>query len=1039
MGRRIGLTSGVRTTYDDKRAFDSTYCGKIDFCNGGSIVKKLRKEQWVSLGLILCVLGVIAGCTVLKRFSGEGGAPDGNAVEALEQSTGETQQTPLQVEKSLPRGAGAWLTAGEDFSVKSSAKQTRSGIDEALDRAAEYAVATVFLEATEDGEAVVVSSAGDEVDILRYAMESASAKGFQPVVCVPAADYIKITGEGLTVDAEALEAFCQAYQPEVLLLSDLRSMDFSDWEASSSDKQSALTEAVEQLRRAAEKGRPSLIFGVDSSLVWSNEASGTKASYESLQDGFADVKSWMEEKCVDFVYLSSASLTADQAVPLQTMAAWWNELAVETGAALYMGHRVSASLATETNGLLPDELASQMSIVAQNGAFFGSVLDSVSALEKAQYGDNAFVRSFLTGGVATVQKEAKLAVLNYPDLQFTAKKGELTFLGTSVPGMELTCNGKKVTQSRFGCFSYTVNLEKGKNTLLFQQEDQKLSYTITFDETLIRSVAPMSATRASGGAKLEITAVAVRDAKVYAKINGVTVQMKPGGGDEEEPEAEDSNFISYIGTYTLPKSQEDARNIGSFTVYVSYDGRTAQMKGGSVTVNAKPPEIKIPIVEPDEPSDTTTGGASDTTQGGSSTDPGTTGGSGVDDYFAKQLTPYQSNGVPGFARMCEVTSDDAETLPGNTSNDACGPTYVPILKGTFDYIVEETSYGSNRYYKLKSGRRVYQEDVKEIPKGYMMPSNSLKVKSSATSGDTNITLYTKWKVPVDVAFTPQKYVNSSDNRPYAVNSFTAQSVDFVFNYTAAASGSVNLSGSNVFSKAEWIVDKSNLKTTLRLYLKQTGSFFGYSMQYNADGSLTISLKNSGGTSLSGYTIMLDPGHGGKDPGAGSSAGWEAPTNLAIAKKVQQKLQAAGATVLMTRSSDSYVELDARRDAQRSKKPDLFISIHCDAADTSSALGTTGYYYTPYSYDLANAIHKRLVSTWRDQIYKGTSVTVSKIDRGTRFYPFRVTRVQECPSVLIEYGFISNANDRAALLNSAKQDLLAQATVNGIQDYLNAKG
>ena len=550
----------------------------------------------------------------------------------------------------------------------------------------------------------------------------------------------------------------------------------------------------------------------------------------------------------------------------------------------------------------------------------------------------------------------------------------------------------------------------------------------------------MAKTYASGGSKLEITAIAVRDANVYAKMNGTTVRMKPGGGDEEEPKQEDSNFISYIGTYTLPKSQADARNIGSFTVYVTYDGRTAQMKGGSVTVNAKPPEIDIPIVTPDTPPNTTKD-PSDTTQGGSSdTKPdSTTGGGSSNDYFAKQLTPYQNNGVPGFARMCEVTSDDAETLPGNTSNDACGPTYVPILKGTFDYIIEETSYGSNRYYKLKSGRRVYQEDVKEIAKGHMMPSNSVKVKSSSTKGDTNITIATKWKVPIDVAFTPQKYVNSSDNRPYAVNSFTAQSVDFIFHYTASASGSVSLSGSNAFSKAEWIVDKNNLKTTLRLHLKRTGAFYGYSMKYNSDGSLTISLKNSGGTSLSGYTIMLDAGHGGSDPGAGSSAGWEAPATLAIAKKGQQKLQSAGATVIMTRSSDSHVSLEARHDAIRSKKPDLFISIHCDAADSSSAMGTTGYYYTPYSYGLASSIHDRLVSTYRDQIYKGTSVTVSKIDRGTRFYPFRVTRVQECPAVLIEYGFITNVNDRAALTNSAKQDLLAQATVNGIKDYLKVRG
>lgn len=1013
---------------------------KTDVKAEGIVEMKLRKEQWISLALILCVIGVVAGCTGLKYyFSTE--KPQESDFNMIQESEGETQQVSAQVKKSLPRGAGAWLTAGKDFPVNASAQKARVGIDSALDRAAEYGAAVVFLDTIENGKAITTASSGDTVDTLRYALDRASEKGFQPVVCVPAAEVLKVSDQGIEVKTQALSALCKTYQPDVLLLSGLRELPFDRWQGAAAEKQEALTRAVEQLREAAEKTAPGLVFGAESSLVWSNAASKTKADYESLADGFADVKGWMEGKAVDFVYLSAASLTTDQNIPLKTITAWWNQVAVDTGAALYLEHRVSGSLSSETNGLLPDELAVQMRTVAQNGGFFGSVLDSAAALEEAEHGDNAFVKQYLTGGVNAVKKAAKLAVLNYPDLKFTAKKDQLTFYGTSVPGTELTCNGKVVPQSPFGCFSYQLSLKKGENAVTFRQGDKKLSYTVVFDETLIRSVAPASATFASGGSKLEITAIAARGASVSAKINGTTIQMKPGGGNEEEPKQEDANFTSYIGAYTLPKSRADARSIGSFTVYVTYDGRTAQMKGGSVTINARPPEINIPIVTPDEPSNPPTDRpADDTTQGGSSdTKPGATTGGSSDDYFDTQLTPYQQNGVPGFARMCEVTSDDAETLPGNTTNDASGPTYVPILRGTFDYIVEETSYNGYLYYKLKSGRRVYREDVKPIPKGHMMPSNSVKVKASSTRGDTNITIATKWKAPVDVAFTPQKYVNSSDGRPYAVNSFTARSVDFIFNYTASASGSVNLSGSNAFSKAEWIVDKSNLKTTLRLHLKRAGSFYGYSMKYNADGSLTISLKNSGGTSLSGYTVMLDAGHGGSDPGAGSSKGWEAPVNLAIAKKVQQKLQAAGAAVIMTRSGDSSVALDTRRNAIRSKKPDLFISIHCDAAESSSAMGTTGYYFTPFSHALADSIHDRLVGSWRDQIYKGTGITVSKIDRGTRFYPFRVTRVHECPSALIEYGFITNANDRTALLNSAKQDLLAQATVNGIKDYLKANG
>ena len=406
-------------------------------------MKKLRKEQWISFGLFICVLGIVAGCTAFRHFAGAETPQGGGDLNVLAQSEGETQQVSPQVKKSLPRGAGAWLTAGVDFPVKSSAEKARSGIDSVLDRAAEYGAAVVFLDAIRSGEAVQAGS----LDTLRYAIGSASAKGFQPVVCVPAADVIRIGKDGITLAPEVLSALCQNYQVEVLLLSGWRELSFEPWGAAVVEKQEALTNAVQQLRSAAEKAAPGIVFGVESSLVWSNEASGTKASYESLKNGFADIKGWMEKKLADFIYLSSASLTTDHNVPLETAAAWWNQAAVDTETALYMEHKVSSGLASEENGVLPDELAVQMGIVAKNRAFFGSVLDSISALEQAEYGENAFVKNYLTGGVEKVKKEAKLSILNYIDLKFTAKKDKLTFLGTSVPGTEITCNGQKVKQS----------------------------------------------------------------------------------------------------------------------------------------------------------------------------------------------------------------------------------------------------------------------------------------------------------------------------------------------------------------------------------------------------------------------------------------------------------------------------------------------------------------------------------------------------------------------------------------------------------------
>ena len=92
----------------------------------------------------------------------------------LAQSEGETTAGIPTGEKKPARGAGAWLTAGVDFPVKSSAEKARSGIDSVLDRAAEYGAAVVFLDAIRSGEAVQAGS----LDTLRYAIGSASAKAF---------------------------------------------------------------------------------------------------------------------------------------------------------------------------------------------------------------------------------------------------------------------------------------------------------------------------------------------------------------------------------------------------------------------------------------------------------------------------------------------------------------------------------------------------------------------------------------------------------------------------------------------------------------------------------------------------------------------------------------------------------------------------------------------------------------------------------------------------------------------------------------------
>lgn len=100
-------------------------------------------------------------------------------------------------------------------------------------------------------------------------------------------------------------------------------------------------------------------------------------------------------------------------------------------------------------------------------------------------------------------------------------------------------------------------------------------------------------------------------------------------------------------------------------------------------------------------------------------------------------------------------------------------------------------------------------------------------------------------------------------------------------------------------------------------------------------------------------------------------------------------------------------------------------------------GTEVYYYRAFSQPLASSVHKSLVSAWRE-IYKGNAAMTNKIvpkDGGVRYYPFRVTRIEECPAVLVECGYLSNTTECNAVCQPANQEKLAGAVANGILRYL----
>lgn len=184
--------------------------------------------------------------------------------------------------------------------------------------------------------------------------------------------------------------------------------------------------------------------------------------------------------------------------------------------------------------------------------------------------------------------------------------------------------------------------------------------------------------------------------------------------------------------------------------------------------------------------------------------------------------------------------------------------------------------------------------------------------------------------------------------------------------------------------------------------------------------VTMDFDQGSEIAFSGETIVIDPGHGGRDPGAPSVSGkTEAEIVYSIAVKTAETLEEAGANVVFTRGEDEYASLD-----DREAEGDLFISLHSDAMGDPSITGFTTFYTYEYQREFAETMNAALdnYSSFRN--------------RGTQQSNFQVIWQLDYPATLIELGYLSNEIDDRLLSDEEYQALMARAIVEGIHDYLN---
>lgn len=173
-------------------------------------------------------------------------------------------------------------------------------------------------------------------------------------------------------------------------------------------------------------------------------------------------------------------------------------------------------------------------------------------------------------------------------------------------------------------------------------------------------------------------------------------------------------------------------------------------------------------------------------------------------------------------------------------------------------------------------------------------------------------------------------------------------------------------------------------------------------------------------------VVIDPGHGGRDPGAIGIGGLqEKGINLTIAQRVKQQLERSGnLTVIMTRSGDDWVDLAPRSDLANRLNANVFVSIHANSIslDRPDINGLETYYYSS-GQRLAQSIHS--------SVLRHTDLS----DRGIRTARFYVLRHTDMPAVLVETGFVTGQVDVARFRDPTAVNQIADAIAQGILDYL----
>jgi N-acetylmuramoyl-L-alanine amidase len=192
-------------------------------------------------------------------------------------------------------------------------------------------------------------------------------------------------------------------------------------------------------------------------------------------------------------------------------------------------------------------------------------------------------------------------------------------------------------------------------------------------------------------------------------------------------------------------------------------------------------------------------------------------------------------------------------------------------------------------------------------------------------------------------------------------------------------------------------------------------------------------------------VLLDPGHGGDDPGAQGAILTEKTLLLQLARALALELRKHGYEVAMTRDGDHDLSLKRRVTMTRKWKADVFVSLHANAADAASVQGAETFVDTPVDWASTHGGPRKTAATDNNafdrqnmalafDIQRRMVLATGAVDRGVRRARYAVLETSACPAVLVEVGFLSSPREEKLLASRIYQARLVAGILAGIRDY-----